>query len=49
VKGHLIPIAVSVGVACLEAQDVNLEKLINRADEALIRAKKEGRNQVVGC
>ncbi len=48
VKGHLIPIAVSIGVACLDAQDENLEKLINRADEALIRAKNKGRNQVVG-
>ena len=49
VKNRLIPISISIGVAYLDSQDENLENLINRADEALIRAKDEGRNRVIVC
>jgi two-component system, cell cycle response regulator len=37
------PVTVSVGLACM-AEDPNPESLIRRADEALYRAKKAGRN-----
>lgn len=40
---------VSIGVAaCSEASAVSLDAAINRADEALYRAKHEGRDRVVG-
>jgi diguanylate cyclase (GGDEF)-like protein len=42
----LLRITVSIGVAVLEAQD-SVERLIERADTALYRAKAGGRNSVV--
>ncbi|MCL1887147.1 MAG: sensor domain-containing diguanylate cyclase, partial [Betaproteobacteria bacterium] len=44
-KERLIPITVSVGVAMREGNQT-LEALIELADEALYRAKRNGRNQV---
>jgi diguanylate cyclase (GGDEF)-like protein len=41
------PISVSVGVAVSEAEDVGLPSLLESADKALYRAKREGRNRVV--
>jgi diguanylate cyclase (GGDEF)-like protein/PAS domain S-box-containing protein len=41
-----IPCTVSVGVAQLQAQDGSIDALLNRADEALYRAKHNGRNKV---
>ncbi len=41
-----IPCTVSVGVAQLTAQDGSIDALLNRADEALYRAKHNGRNRV---
>ena len=41
------PISVSVGVAVSESEDVGLPGLIESADKALYRAKREGRNRVV--
>jgi diguanylate cyclase (GGDEF)-like protein/PAS domain S-box-containing protein len=37
---------VSVGVATLDDQDANIDVLLNQADQALYRAKNEGRNRV---
>ncbi len=42
-----LPITVSMGVAAAEAADVVFEPLFRRADEALYRAKREGRDRVV--
>ncbi|HEU0118649.1 MAG TPA: GGDEF domain-containing protein, partial [Alphaproteobacteria bacterium] len=41
-----IPCTVSVGVAQMTGKDGSIDALLNRADEALYRAKKGGRNKV---
>lgn len=40
-------VTVSIGVACLRG-DLNQDRLINLADQALYAAKQAGRNQVIG-
>jgi two-component system cell cycle response regulator len=40
-------VTISVGVATTSSREDNAELLLRRADLALYRAKKEGRNQVV--
>ena len=42
-----IRITMSIGLACYPDDAANADALIARADEALYRAKEEGRNQVV--
>ncbi|WP_415901934.1 GGDEF domain-containing protein [Neptuniibacter sp. QD29_5] len=46
--GHKIKISISIGFATAEPNDINLDALIKRADDALYEAKKSGRNCVVG-
>lgn len=41
-----IEVTISIGVACFPANALTAEKLIASADEALYRAKREGRNRV---
>ncbi|MCJ7589126.1 MAG: GGDEF domain-containing protein, partial [Candidatus Aminicenantes bacterium] len=41
-------VTVSIGVAVMSAADQNIDAIIKRADDALYRAKKEGRNRVIG-
>lgn len=41
-----LPVTVSIGVAELNAQDIDLTAFLERADEALYDAKHGGRNQV---
>jgi len=41
------PITISLGVAYWNQQQGEPDKALKRADEALYRAKKEGRNRVV--
>jgi two-component system, cell cycle response regulator len=44
---QLLPVTVSAGMSILTGSDDTLEKLLARADEALYKAKREGRNRVV--
>lgn len=43
----VIPVTVSVGVATEIAGQISLGELVQRADEALLQAKRDGRNRVV--
>ena len=47
-NGQLVRVTVSIGLAC-EGGDTlpSLEAMLGRADEALYKAKNDGRNQVV--
>ncbi len=45
-NGHEISITVSIGVAVMENGIQNLDTLVGRADQALYRAKRAGRNRV---
>jgi two-component system cell cycle response regulator len=42
-----LPITVSLGVALIESPSDSIEDIIKRADDALYRAKREGRNRVI--
>ncbi|HUC47811.1 MAG TPA: PleD family two-component system response regulator [Xanthobacteraceae bacterium] len=42
-----IPVTISIGIAGLRGKDDNAARLLKRADEALYRAKRDGRNRVV--
>jgi two-component system cell cycle response regulator len=46
-RSGLLPITISVGIASLESPTDTLEELLKRADLALYRAKREGRNRVI--
>ena len=49
-EGKRIPVTISIGVcAVIPSMDVQPNTLINSADQALYRAKHEGRNRVCGC
>jgi len=45
VKGQVLDLSVSIGMACLNIQD-NSESLFNRADAAMYSAKNDGRDQI---
>ncbi|MCC6748601.1 MAG: GGDEF domain-containing protein [Deltaproteobacteria bacterium] len=47
-EGEVIPLTVSVGVATLEGEPMEVSPFIKMADENLYRAKRAGRNRVVG-
>ncbi len=47
-EGDKFPVTVSVGVACVEGEDIDVNAFIKTADDHLYRAKREGRNRVVG-
>jgi len=44
---HALNITISIGIASLENNDGSAEALLRRADQALYRAKRSGRNKVV--
>jgi two-component system cell cycle response regulator len=41
-----LPLTISIGVAGVESRSDTLEHMLKRADEALYRAKRDGRNRV---
>ncbi|HWP25411.1 MAG TPA: PleD family two-component system response regulator [Xanthobacteraceae bacterium] len=45
--GRAIACTISVGIATLDAADDDAAKILRRADQALYRAKRDGRNRVV--
>jgi two-component system, cell cycle response regulator len=45
-KAGPLPITVSIGVAAFDGINDNMDSLLKRADEALYKAKREGRNRV---
>lgn len=47
IRREKLQMTVSVGVASLPEDTLDNEELIRRADEALYRAKREGRNRVL--
>ena len=47
-EGDRITVTISVGVAVMDGQPVELGAFVKAADENLYRAKRAGRNQVVG-
>jgi diguanylate cyclase (GGDEF)-like protein len=47
-EGDSFQVTVSVGVACVEGQDVDVPTFIKVADDNLYKAKREGRNRVIG-
>ena len=42
-----VPVTISIGIAGLRGKDDNAAALLKRADQALYRAKRDGRNRVV--
>jgi two-component system, cell cycle response regulator len=42
-----VPVTISIGIAALRGKDDNAAALLKRADQALYRAKRDGRNRVV--
>ena len=42
-----IPVTLSIGIAALRGRDDTPASLLKRADQALYRAKRDGRNRVV--
>jgi two-component system cell cycle response regulator len=42
-----LKVTISIGIAASLGGDDNAEKLLHRADQALYRAKREGRNRVI--
>jgi diguanylate cyclase (GGDEF)-like protein len=47
-EGDTFKVTISVGVATTEGQDIDTAAFIKMADDNLYRAKREGRNRVVG-
>jgi len=42
-----VPVTISIGIAALRDREDNAARVLKRADQALYRAKREGRNRVV--
>ncbi len=47
-EGDRLPVTISVGVSVFEGQQVDAPAFIKQADENLYRAKRAGRNRVIG-
>ncbi len=47
-EGDTFTVTISIGVTCVEGEDVDITTFIKTADDNLYRAKREGRNRVIG-
>jgi two-component system cell cycle response regulator len=47
--GGVIDVTISIGIAALAAAGDDAETILKRADQALYRAKRDGRNRVVAA
>lgn len=47
-EGDRFDVTISIGVASLEGEDIDVASFIKIADDHLYRAKREGRNRVIG-
>lgn len=47
IESHQFNLTISLGITERHPADKNIEALINRADQALLRAKEQGRNRIV--
>ena len=47
-EGDTLHVTISIGVACVEGEDVDVSSFIKIADDNLYKAKREGRNRVIG-
>jgi len=47
-EGDTFAVTVSVGLATVEGEDVDVSQFIKIADDNLYKAKREGRNRVIG-
>ena len=45
-EGQAVPLKLSIGIACMEAEDTGPDTLLARADQALYAAKNAGRDCV---
>lgn len=48
-KGKEIPVTLSIGICTLTSTHENFEQLVNDADQAMYRAKNNGRNRIEVC
>jgi diguanylate cyclase (GGDEF)-like protein len=46
-RGRKVPVTISLGVTQVKSDDENSTTLLDRADQALLKAKRSGRNKVV--
>jgi diguanylate cyclase (GGDEF)-like protein len=46
IAGTAVAVTVSIGLAVVEAEREDWETVLRRADEALYRAKDQGRNRI---
>ena len=44
---RVVPVTISIGIAALRGKDDTASSVLKRADQALYRAKRDGRNRVV--
>jgi len=44
---HVVPETISIGIAALRGKDDTASSALKHADQALYRAKRDGRNRVV--
>jgi diguanylate cyclase (GGDEF)-like protein len=47
-EGDTFTVTISVGVACVEGEDIDVSSFIKLADDNLYKAKRDGRNRVIG-